>query len=89
MDVGDTVKPVNAGGAAVTFTVTPAVKADVVKPVPEPFAVTVIVAVPGATAVTTPDVAFTDAIAALLDAYAYVTATAEAAFVTFGTIVNV
>ena len=57
MLVGWTVKPVNAGGAAVTVTVTPAVSEAVVKPVPEPVAVTVMVAVPGATAVTAPVVA--------------------------------
>ena len=62
MLVGCTVMPVNAGGAAETVTVTPAVKAAVVKPVPEPVAVTVMVAVPGATAVTTPVVGLTSAI---------------------------
>ena len=68
-EVGCTVNDVIAFGAAVTFTVTPAVNAVVVKPVPEPLAVTVIVAVPGATAVTTPAVV-TVAIDALLVAYA-------------------
>lgn len=42
------------------------------KPVPEPFAVTVTVATPGATAATTP-VAETVAIAAELDVYVYAT----------------
>lgn len=53
-----------AAGAADTVTVTPAVNAVVVKPVPDPLAVTVMVATPGATAVTTPP--FNDAMEELL-----------------------
>ena len=89
MFVGWTVRPVNDGGAAVTLIVTPAVNCVVVKPAPDPLAVTVMVAVPGATAVTTPVVGLTPAMAELLVLYAYVTTTAAVGLVTFGTIVSV
>jgi len=53
-----------------TVTVTFAVRVLVVKPAPLPVAMTVIVALPGATPVTTPVLAFTDAILVALVLYA-------------------
>ena len=54
------------GGLATTVIADAEVSVVVVKPVPEPVTATVIVATPGATAVTTPVVALTVATAALL-----------------------
>jgi hypothetical protein len=56
---GWTVSDVMPAGSAPTLTVTACVRLVVEKPVPEPVAVTVIVATPGPTAVTTPVVALT------------------------------
>lgn len=58
----------------------------VVKPLPLPVAVTVMVAVPGATAVTTPDAVMV-ATAALDEVQPYATATEGSARVAVGTIV--
>lgn len=72
---GLSVKPVSAGGGVLTVTTTVACRELAVNPEPLPLAVTVIVEVPGATAVITP-VLLTLATAAALLVYAYVTETA-------------
>ena len=69
MNDGCTVSDETPPGAIDTVTVVLAVKAVVVKPAPEPVAVVVMVAVPGATAVISP-VAATVATFVPLDTYA-------------------
>lgn len=66
----------SAYGAAVTVTLAVAVRVFVVYPAPRPVASTVIVAVPGAMPVTTPEAGVTLATLVALLAYVYVTLTA-------------
>ena len=80
---GLTESAVNAGGGADTITIADVDRCVVANPVPLPVAVTVIVALPGLTAVTTPLV-FTEAIASPLDVYAYCTVTPAPAVIAVG-----
>jgi hypothetical protein len=86
---GVTLSDVIPVGSAVTVMAAAAVSVVVVKPVPEPVTDTVIVATPGATAVTTPVVAFTVATAAFDVVNCDAPVTAEPARLNVGTIVTV
>ena len=86
-DDGDTWIDDKPGVSAATVTVATAVRLAAEVPAPVPAAATVIVAIPGATAVTTPALV-TVAMLAADEVYVYATATAAFARFTVGTIVT-